>query len=283
MSAIPTIAGYALREALRRKVFAVVLLLTAGFLFLYWLANHYLFRDVGNLGSPSPADRAPDLRRRVHGRSGDVLDALPGRRARDLPDAGRCARRCRARAAAAAARPSGLATDAAVRALARRDRRHHAVRDRCLRDRRHDHRPRRRLVARPRRRAGDRARRRRRDRGGALAARLGLPHRDRERDRDLHALRRRPRLRPARLDRPRAQVGPARALGDDRRVGRAVRGALPGRAAPDHRRHDRLDGLPDPARAVRRRQHGRHAGADLGLRLPARRRSHCRVRVLRRF
>ena len=54
MSAIPTIVGYALREALRRKVFAVVLLLTAGFLFLYWLANHYLFRDVNNLGSPSP-------------------------------------------------------------------------------------------------------------------------------------------------------------------------------------------------------------------------------------
>jgi Cu-processing system permease protein len=55
VSAIPTIAGYALREALRRKVFAVVLLLTGGFLFLYWLANHYLFADVNNLGSPSPA------------------------------------------------------------------------------------------------------------------------------------------------------------------------------------------------------------------------------------
>jgi ABC-type transport system involved in multi-copper enzyme maturation permease subunit len=55
VTAILTIAGYALREALRRKVFAVVLLLTAGFLFLYWLANHYLFRDVDNLGSPSPA------------------------------------------------------------------------------------------------------------------------------------------------------------------------------------------------------------------------------------
>jgi ABC-type transport system involved in multi-copper enzyme maturation permease subunit len=53
--AIPIIAGYALREALRRKVFAVVLLLTAGFLFLYWLANHYLFADVNNLGSPSAA------------------------------------------------------------------------------------------------------------------------------------------------------------------------------------------------------------------------------------
>jgi len=55
MKSILTIAGYALREALRRKVFAVVLLLTAGFLFLYWLANHYLFADVNNLGSPSPA------------------------------------------------------------------------------------------------------------------------------------------------------------------------------------------------------------------------------------
>ena len=55
MRAIVTIAGYALREALRRKVFAVVLLLTVGFLSLYWLANHYLFRDVNNLGSPSPA------------------------------------------------------------------------------------------------------------------------------------------------------------------------------------------------------------------------------------
>jgi ABC-type transport system involved in multi-copper enzyme maturation permease subunit len=54
VSAIVTIAGYALREALRRKVFAVVLLLTAGFLFLYWLANHYLFSDVNSLGSPSP-------------------------------------------------------------------------------------------------------------------------------------------------------------------------------------------------------------------------------------
>jgi ABC-type transport system involved in multi-copper enzyme maturation permease subunit len=54
MTAVLTIAGYALREALRRKVFLVVLLLTAGFLFLYWLANHYLFRDVNNLGSPSP-------------------------------------------------------------------------------------------------------------------------------------------------------------------------------------------------------------------------------------
>src|SRR5215218_3529062 len=56
MSAIPTIVGYGLREALRRKVFAVVLLLTAGFLFLYWLANHYAFRDVASIQPPVGID-----------------------------------------------------------------------------------------------------------------------------------------------------------------------------------------------------------------------------------
>ena len=56
MSAIPTIAGYGLREALRRKVFAVVLLLTLGFLGLYWLANHYVFRDVENISPPVGID-----------------------------------------------------------------------------------------------------------------------------------------------------------------------------------------------------------------------------------
>jgi Cu-processing system permease protein len=56
MSSIPTIVGYSLREALRRKVFAVVLLLTAGFLFLYWLGNHYAFRDVENIEPPVGID-----------------------------------------------------------------------------------------------------------------------------------------------------------------------------------------------------------------------------------
>lgn len=56
MSSIPTIVGYGLREALRRKVFAVVLLLTAGFLFLYWLANHYAFRDVESIQPPAGID-----------------------------------------------------------------------------------------------------------------------------------------------------------------------------------------------------------------------------------
>jgi Cu-processing system permease protein len=58
VSAIPAIVGYGLREALRRKVFAVVLLLTLGFLGLYWLANHYVFRDVQNVGPPPGIDAA---------------------------------------------------------------------------------------------------------------------------------------------------------------------------------------------------------------------------------
>jgi Cu-processing system permease protein len=56
VSAIPTIVAYGLREALRRKVFAVVLLLTLGFLGLYWLANHYAFRDVENIVPPAGID-----------------------------------------------------------------------------------------------------------------------------------------------------------------------------------------------------------------------------------
>ena len=56
MSAVATIVGYGLREALRRKVFAVVLFLTLGFLGLYWLANHYVFRDVENISPPVGID-----------------------------------------------------------------------------------------------------------------------------------------------------------------------------------------------------------------------------------
>jgi ABC-type transport system involved in multi-copper enzyme maturation permease subunit len=59
VSAVWTIVGYGLREALRRKVFAVVLLLTAGFLVLYWLANHYVFRDVANIEPPAGIDPRP--------------------------------------------------------------------------------------------------------------------------------------------------------------------------------------------------------------------------------
>jgi len=59
VSSIPTIVVYGLREALRRKVFAVVLLLTAGFLSLYWLANHYVFRDIRNIGPPAGIEPRP--------------------------------------------------------------------------------------------------------------------------------------------------------------------------------------------------------------------------------
>jgi ABC-type transport system involved in multi-copper enzyme maturation permease subunit len=45
-----------LREALRRKVFAVVLLLTVVFLGLFWLANHYAFRDLASVAPPAGID-----------------------------------------------------------------------------------------------------------------------------------------------------------------------------------------------------------------------------------
>jgi ABC-2 type transport system permease protein len=53
VSAIPTIVRYGLQEALRRKVFVVVLLLTVAFLGLYWLANHYAFQDLSDVGAPA--------------------------------------------------------------------------------------------------------------------------------------------------------------------------------------------------------------------------------------
>ncbi|HZO96064.1 MAG TPA: ABC transporter permease [Gaiellaceae bacterium] len=52
MSSVRVIAGYGLREAVRRKVFAVVVLLTAAFLVLFWLANHYVFADLASITPP---------------------------------------------------------------------------------------------------------------------------------------------------------------------------------------------------------------------------------------
>ena len=52
MTAIPVIVGYVLREALRRRVFAVVLVLTVVFLVLYWLANHYVHNELRTLQVP---------------------------------------------------------------------------------------------------------------------------------------------------------------------------------------------------------------------------------------
>jgi Cu-processing system permease protein len=53
VSAVLTIAGYGLREAVRRKVFAVVVVLTAIFLVLFWLANHYVFTRLSTISPPA--------------------------------------------------------------------------------------------------------------------------------------------------------------------------------------------------------------------------------------
>ena len=47
------IVEYGFREAVRRKMFAVVLVLTALFLFLFWLANHYVFDQLSQIKPPS--------------------------------------------------------------------------------------------------------------------------------------------------------------------------------------------------------------------------------------
>jgi ABC-type transport system involved in multi-copper enzyme maturation permease subunit len=46
------IVGYALSEALRRRIFTVVVVLTACFLVLFWLGTYYLFADLDALGPP---------------------------------------------------------------------------------------------------------------------------------------------------------------------------------------------------------------------------------------
>ena len=56
MTPVWTIIRYGLQEALRRKVFVVVLLLTVAFLGLYWLANHYAFKDLSGVGAPAGID-----------------------------------------------------------------------------------------------------------------------------------------------------------------------------------------------------------------------------------
>jgi ABC-2 type transport system permease protein len=53
VSAVLTIAGYGFREAVRRKVFAVVVVLTAVFLVLFWLANHYVFTRLSSISPPA--------------------------------------------------------------------------------------------------------------------------------------------------------------------------------------------------------------------------------------
>jgi Cu-processing system permease protein len=56
VSVVLTIAGYGFREAVRRKVFAVVVVLTAVFLVLFWLANHYVFTRLSSITPPAGVD-----------------------------------------------------------------------------------------------------------------------------------------------------------------------------------------------------------------------------------
>jgi ABC-type transport system involved in multi-copper enzyme maturation permease subunit len=56
VTSLLTIAGYGLREAVRRKVFVVVLLLTVAFLTLFWLGVHFLYGNLGNVGPPAGVD-----------------------------------------------------------------------------------------------------------------------------------------------------------------------------------------------------------------------------------
>jgi ABC-type transport system involved in multi-copper enzyme maturation permease subunit len=56
VTAVWTIAGYGLREALRRKVFLVVCLLTIAFLVLYWVGTRYAFHHINNVAPPEGID-----------------------------------------------------------------------------------------------------------------------------------------------------------------------------------------------------------------------------------
>jgi Cu-processing system permease protein len=56
VSSVVTIAAYGLREAVRRKVFAVVCLLSVAFLVLYWLGARYAFDHVDNVIPPEGID-----------------------------------------------------------------------------------------------------------------------------------------------------------------------------------------------------------------------------------
>jgi ABC-type transport system involved in multi-copper enzyme maturation permease subunit len=60
VSGVAVVVGYALREALRRRVFAVVVLLTAAFLVLYWLGAREAFDDTS--GFAAGADNVVDTK-----------------------------------------------------------------------------------------------------------------------------------------------------------------------------------------------------------------------------
>jgi len=52
LSSVGVIVQYAMREAVRRKVFAVVVLLTGVFLILFWLANHFVHGQLATITPP---------------------------------------------------------------------------------------------------------------------------------------------------------------------------------------------------------------------------------------
>jgi Cu-processing system permease protein len=54
VNAVPIIVGYALQESLRRKVFLIVLILTAAFLGLYALGSAYAFDSVEEFAEEAP-------------------------------------------------------------------------------------------------------------------------------------------------------------------------------------------------------------------------------------
>lgn len=55
MSGVPVVVGYALRESLRRRVFLVVLVLTACFVALYWLGANQAFDTIEETEPPPAA------------------------------------------------------------------------------------------------------------------------------------------------------------------------------------------------------------------------------------
>ena len=123
-AASPSIAGFALRESLRRRVFLVVGLLTVAFLVLYGLGTWQAFKAARDFAGPTQSGVEPEV---VAGatlaRPRDVRDPLPRHGPRRLPHARGGPRRRGARAPAADARPPGAAPHAALRPLARRRRR----------------------------------------------------------------------------------------------------------------------------------------------------------------
>ena len=56
MSGALAIARYALEEAVRRRIFAVVCVLTAAFLALYWLGVRQIFSQLDSVGTPAGVD-----------------------------------------------------------------------------------------------------------------------------------------------------------------------------------------------------------------------------------